>query len=169
MNTQIPAEPIHDRELVITRLIHAPRASLFRAWTEPELLKQWFTPPPFKTIAAEVDLRAGGSSCIVMQGPDGAQVPCRGVYLEVIRDQRIVFTDAFVRAWEPSEKPFMAATITFEDAAGQTRYTARVQHWSVADRIAHEQMGFREGWGIATDQLAALAASLPPIRNGARS
>ena len=63
-------------------------------------------------------------------------------------------------AWEPSEKPFMTVIITFADEAGGTRYTARARHWSVADREAHEKMGFHEGWGIAADQLAALAATL---------
>ncbi|MGH7131719.1 MAG: SRPBCC family protein [Phycisphaerales bacterium] len=161
MPVQTAPEPIQARELTLTRLIDAPRAKLFRAWTEPELIKQWFTPPPWKTIAAEMDVRAGGSSCITMQGPDGTKMPCPGVYLEVIKNEKLVFTDAFTKAWEPSNKAFMVGTITFEDTpGGKTRYTARVQHWSVADREAHEQMGFHPGWDIATDQLAALAAKL---------
>ena len=149
-----------DRELVLTRLIAAPRRNLYRAWTEPELLKQWFTPPPYRTIRAELDLRPGGSSLVVMQGPDGTEFPNRGIYLEVVENERLVFTDAYISALEPSEKPFMTAIITFADEAGGTRYTARARHWSVADREAHEKMGFHEGWGIATDQLAALAARL---------
>ncbi len=149
-----------DRELVLTRLIAAPRRNLYRAWTEPELLKQWFTPPPYRTIRAELDLRPGGSSLIVMQGPDGTEFPNRGIYLEVVENERLVFTDAYTSAWEPSDKPFMTGIITFADEAGGTRYTARARHWSAADREAHEKMGFHEGWGIAADQLAALAASL---------
>ena len=149
-----------DRELVLTRLIAAPRRNLYRCWTEPELLRQWFTPPPYRTIRAELELRPGGSNLIVMQGPDGAEFPNRGVYLELVENERLVFTDAYVSAWEPSEKPFMTAIITFADEAGGTRYTARARHWSVADREAHEKMGFHEGWGIAADQLAALAATL---------
>jgi uncharacterized protein YndB with AHSA1/START domain len=149
-----------DRELVLTRLIAAPRRNLYRAWTEPELLKQWFTPPPYRTIKAELDLRPGGSSLIVMQGPDGTEFPNRGIYLEVVENERLVFTDAYISAWEPSEKPFMTGIVTFADEAGGTRYTARALHWSAADREAHEKMGFHEGWGIAADQLAALAATL---------
>ncbi len=161
MANQPSAEPVEARELVIVRLIDVPREKLFRAWTEPALLMQWFTPSPWKTIRAEMDVRAGGSSFIVMQGPDGQEVPNRGVYLDVVKNQRLVFTDAFVKAWEPSAKPFMVATVTFDDAgAGKTRYTARIQHWTIADREAHEQMGFHQGWGIATDQLAAVAATL---------
>ena len=149
-----------DRELVLTRLIAAPRRNLYRCWTEPELLTRWFTPPPFRTVRAELDLRPGGSNLIVMQGPDGTEFPNRGIYLEIVENERLVFTDAYVSAWEPSEKPFMTVIITFADEAGGTRYTALVRHWSAADREAHEKMGFHEGWGIAADQLAALAATL---------
>ncbi len=148
------------RELVITRLIDVPREKLYRCWTEPALIVQWFTPPPWKTIRAETDVRAGGSTTIVMQGPDGTEMPNRGVYLEVIPNERLVFTDAFTSAWQPSNKAFMTGILTFEDEGSQTRYTARVLHWSAEDRAAHEQMGFHVGWGIATDQLAALAATL---------
>lgn len=150
----------HSRELVITRLIDVPRAKLFRCWTEPALIVQWFTPPPWKTIRAEMDVRAGGASNIVMQGPDGTEVSNPGIYLEVVKNERIVFTDAYTSAWEPSSKPFFTGVLTFEDEDGKTRYTARAKHWSVEDCAAHEQMGFYTGWGIATDQLAALAATL---------
>jgi len=74
--------------------------------------------------------------------------------------KRLVFTDAYTHAWAPSDKPFMTVVLTFEEAEGKTAYTARVQHWTVADREAHEQMGFHKGWGQATDQLAALVAKL---------
>jgi uncharacterized protein YndB with AHSA1/START domain len=149
-----------DRELVLTRLIDATPAQVFRAWTEPDLMTQWFTPPPWKTVKAETDLRPGGSSLIVMRGPDGTEMPNRGVYLEVVPSKKLVFTDAYVAAWEPSGKPFMTVILTFEDQAGKTKYTARVLHWTVADREAHEKMGFHQGWGIATDQLEALAQTL---------
>jgi uncharacterized protein YndB with AHSA1/START domain len=87
-------------------------------------------------------------------------MPNRGVFLEVAPNERLVFTDAYASAWEPSPKPFMTVILTFEDEGSGTRYTARVRHWTAADREAHEKMGFHEGWGRATDQLAMLAASL---------
>jgi uncharacterized protein YndB with AHSA1/START domain len=151
---------IANRELVITRLIDAPREKLFRAWTEPELLKQWFAPQPLTTTVEEIDVRPGGSNRMVMRDPQGKEYPARGVYLEVVKNERLVFTDAYTSAWQPSEKPFMTVVLTFEDEAGKTRYTARVLHWTVADREAHEKMGFHEGWGLCTDQLAALVAKL---------
>ena len=157
--TMAPASP-SPRELSLTRLIDAPRDKVFKAWTDPELIKQWFTPPPFKTVFANVDVRPGGSSMIIMRGPDGTEIPCPGIYLEVVENERLVFTDAYTKAWLPSEKPFMTAVLTFEDEDGKTRYTARVFHWTEADREAHEKMGFHEGWGIATDQLAAIASMI---------
>ena len=149
-----------DRELVLTREIDVPREKLWRCWTEPKLMLQWFTPPPWKTVHAETDVRPGGSSYVVMKGPDGQEMPNRGVYLEVVANERLVFTDAYVKAWEPSEKPFMTVILTFEDEGGKTRYTARVRHWTVADREAHEKMGFHGGWGLCTDQLEALVAKI---------
>ena len=147
-------------ELVLTRLIAAPPEALFRCWTEPALIVQWFTPPPWKTIHAEIDLRVGGANLVVMQGPDGTQMPNRGVYLEVVHNQRLVFTDAYVRAWVPSAKPFFTCVLSFEAEGQHTRYTARALHWNAEDCAAHEKMGFHAGWGIATDQLAALAETL---------
>lgn len=149
-----------DRELVLTRLINAPREKVYRAWTEPELLKQWFAPKPYTTPIAEMDVRPGGAAYFVMRGPDGKDLPNRGVYLEVVPNQKLVSTDAYVKAWEPSEKPFMTLILTFEDEGGKTRYTARVRHWTAADREAHEKMGFHEGWGLCTDQLEALVTKI---------
>jgi len=154
------AAPTNDRELVLTRIINAPREKVYRAWTEPALLKQWFAPLPWTTPIVETDVRPGGSSLVVMRSPEGQEQPCRGVYLEVVKNERLVFTDAYTKAWEPSAKPFMTVTITLENEGGKTRYTARVQHWTVADREAHEKMGFHQGWGQCADQLATLAAKL---------
>src|SRR6478736_2350175 len=84
-----------NRELVLTRVLNAPREKVYRCWTEPNLITQWFTPPPYQTIRAEMDLRAGGSSNIVMRSPEGQEIPNRGIYLEVIPNERIVFTDAY--------------------------------------------------------------------------
>jgi uncharacterized protein YndB with AHSA1/START domain len=149
-----------DRELLLTRLIDAPPEKLYRAWTEPALLKQWFAPHPWTTPRAELDVRPGGANLVVMRSPDGNDFPNRGVYLEVVPNQRLVFTDAYTEAWQPSEKPFMTVILAFEEEGGKTRYTARVRHWTAADREAHEKMGFHGGWGLCTDQLAALAATL---------
>ena len=102
----------------------------------------------------------GGKFRTAMQGPDGFASDETGVFLEVIANRRLVFTDAYKPGWEPSEAPFMTSVIDFADEGGKTRYVATALHWTVADRKRHEEMGFHEGWGAAADQLAALAASL---------
>ena len=159
--TATPANaPANDRELVLTRLIDAPREKVYRCWTEPALLKQWFAPKPYETPIVEVDVRPGGSGLFVMRGPDGKDMPNRGVYLEVVPNERLVSTDAFTEAWQPSGKPFMTMILPFDKQGDKTLYTARVRHWTVEDCQAHEKMGFHQGWGICTDQLAALAATL---------
>ena len=147
------------RELLLTRLINAPAFKLFDAWTKPELLMQWFCPKPWTVSSAQLDVRPGGSNVIVMRSPEGQEFPNRGVYLEVVKNRRLVITDAYTKAWEPSEKPFMTAIITFEETDGKTTYTALVRHWSEADRKQHEEMGFHEGWGKATDQLETLVTA----------
>jgi len=97
----------------------------WRRWTDPELMKQWFAPKPFTVPVVETDLRAGGSSLVVMRDPDGNDYPNPGVHLEVVPNEKIVFTDAFAKAWEPALKPFMVATVTLEDSGGgKTRCTA---------------------------------------------
>jgi uncharacterized protein YndB with AHSA1/START domain len=160
MSTKIDIQPSSDRELVICRLIDAPSEKLYRAWTEPELLKQWFAPKPWSTPHAQMDVRTGGSCVITMRSPEGQEFPNPGVYLEVIPNQKIVFTDAYTKPWVPSQKAFMTATVTFEKEGQKTRYTARILHWSKEDRDAHAKMGFETGWGICADQLEALVKSL---------
>lgn len=150
-----------ERDLVLTRIIDVPADKLFRCWATPELLPKWFCPPPWYVSKAVIDVRTGGNSLITMNGPNGEVIDNPGVYLEVIENRKIVFTDAFTETWKPSAKPFMTGIITFEDLGeGRTRYTAIARHWTVEDCRTHEQMGFAEGWGIAADQMAALAATL---------
>ncbi|HTJ63721.1 MAG TPA: SRPBCC family protein [Alphaproteobacteria bacterium] len=152
--------PTDERELVLTRLIDAPRELVYRAWTDAELLKKWFAPLPYTTPHAELDVRPGGSNLIVMKGPEGPEMPNRGVYLEVVPNERLVFTDAYTEAWQPSQKPFMTVILTFEEEDGKTRYTARVRHWTPDDCEAHEKMGFHQGWGICADQMTQLVMGL---------
>lgn len=161
MTTTKATTSTEGRDLILTRVIDAPRDKVFKAWTDPALLKQWFTPRPWTTTVVETDVRPGGSSLVVMRGPDGTEFSNRGVYLEVVDNERLVFTDAFTKAWEPADKPFMTVVLTFEDVDGKTHYTARVRHWTVADREAHERMGFHQGWAQCAEQLAALVENNP--------
>lgn len=147
-----------DRELVISRVIDAPPAQVFRAWTQR--LADWWGPHGMKTRVLALDLKPGGAFRTVMRAPDGTEYPTRGVFLEVVPGERIVFTDGYEPGWVPAEDHFMTAIVTLEPiAGGKTRYTARVLHKSAADRERHEQMGFYQGWGECLDQLAVVATS----------
>jgi uncharacterized protein YndB with AHSA1/START domain len=148
------------RDLVLSRLLRAPRAAVWRCWTEPDLLVRWFAPAPWTTASAAIDLRPGGATRMIMRSPEGAEFPNPGVVLESVPGERLVFTDAFTEAWVPSERPFMTAILTFADEDGGTRYVARVRHWTAEARAEHEAMGFHAGWGQCADQLEALARTL---------
>lgn len=148
-------------DLVLHRIIDAPAAKVYQGWTDPEMIVKWFTPAPWKTVSAKLDVRPGGSWFVMMQGPDGTEMPNPGVYLEVVPNRRLVITDAYTEAWIPSAKPFTTIELNFEDLGGKTKYTAIVRHWTKEDKEAHEKMGFHSGWGTATDQLEALIKSTP--------
>lgn len=148
-----------EHELVLVREFDAPRDKIFKAWTDTVLMKEWFVPRPWSIADAKLDVRPGGSNLIVMRSPDGQEFPNRGVYLEIVENEKIVFTDAFTSAWVPSQKPFFVAIILLEDLGnGRTKYTATARHWTAADKEEHEKMGFHEGWGKCADQLAELLA-----------
>ena len=108
-----------------------------------------------------MDLRVGGATNMVMNGPDGQEMPNPGTILDVVPGRKLVFTDAYTGDWMPREgAPFMTAVITFEPEGGKTRYTAAVRHWTDEDVKKHDAMGFHQGWGMCADQLEALARTI---------
>jgi uncharacterized protein YndB with AHSA1/START domain len=143
-------------DLVFTRVVPLPPRLIWDAWTMPEYLVRWFTPAPWRTLEAEVDLRPGGIFRTLMQGPDGERVDHVGCWLEVVPHRRLVWTDALEPGWRPAAKPFVTAILTLEAAGEGTRYTAEVMHKDLADRDSHAARGFQEGWGRALDQLVDL-------------
>lgn len=149
-----------DRDLVLTRLIDASPEAVYRCWTDPALVPKWFAPKPWTTPRAELDVRPGGVSNVVMADENGNEYPSVGQYLEVVPNRKLVFTDAFVGNWQPSEKPFFTCVLTFEPENGKTRYTAVARHWTIEDRETHEKMGFHEGWGLCAAQMEEVAKGL---------
>lgn len=149
-------------ELILERIIDAPPAHVYRCWTEPALMVKWFTPRPWSTVKVENDVRAGGSSLVVMRSPEGEEYPNFGIYLEVVPHKKIVFTDAFTSAWIPKDgAPFFVGEVTFEETSdGKTKYKAVARHWTQEASDQHAKMGFHEGWGKAADQLQDLARTL---------
>lgn len=141
-------------ELAVERYIDAPPEIVYQVWTER--LEEWWAPKPWTTSIIEQDLRPGGRSAMIMSGPDGATSPMEGVILEVVPNERIVFTNAFKAGWIP-QTPFMVGFFTFTPEGTGTRYRAGSRHWDEATHNRHEAMGFSQGWGIVAAQLAALA------------
>jgi len=146
-------------ELILTRLMDVPADKLFRCWTEPSLMKQWFAPKPYTTPVAEVDLRPGGASNVVMKSPEGQEIRCPAVSGNRAGPQDRCHR-CLCRRLAAGRKTFMTTILTFEPEGSKTRYTARVLHWSEDDKKKHEEMGFHQGWGQCADQLEALAKSL---------
>src|SRR5688572_6557076 len=101
-------------DLVLERTIDVSPSLVWLAWTTPEHLKKWFTPAPWTTTDCEIDLRPGGIFRTTMRSPEGQEFPNVGCYLEVIPNQRLVWTDALLPGYRPSQEPFMTAIIALE-------------------------------------------------------
>ncbi|MFA5082870.1 MAG: SRPBCC family protein [Hydrogenophilaceae bacterium] len=147
-------------DLTFERIVEIPKELVWRAWTEPSHIVHWFTPAPWKTVACEIDLRPGGRFHTVMQSPEGQSFPNTGCYLEVVKNRRLVWSNAVSPGFRPAAVPegdfAMTAIIELADHAAGTRYTATVLHENSAARAQHAAMHFEEGWGKALDQLVAL-------------
>ena len=155
--------PNHELDLVLERTIAVPPDRVWAAWTEPELLMQWFTPAPWKTVACEIDLRPGGRCETTMESPDGDRFPNVGCYLQVIPESLLVFTSVMGEDFRPviaangaGDLPFTARIEITPTGSGGTQYRAIAMHADESGRTQHEEMGFHHGWGAALDQLVAL-------------
>jgi uncharacterized protein YndB with AHSA1/START domain len=142
-------------DLVLERTLDVPRELVWTAWTTPKHVREWFVPKPWTITDCEIDLRPGGVFRTVMQSPEGQQFPNIGCYLEIVPNERLVFTDTLLPGYRPSENPFFTAILTLEAQGSGTRYTAIALHRDEAGRKKHEEMGFYEGWGTVVDQMAA--------------
>jgi uncharacterized protein YndB with AHSA1/START domain len=140
-------------DLVLERVVDVPRELVWKAWTTPEHLMPWFCPRPWTTIDCEIDLRPGGIFRSVMRSPEGQEFPNIGCYLEVVPNERLIWTDALLPGYRPAAEPFMTAVLTLEPRGKGTRYVATAIHRDEAGRKKHEEMGFHEGWGTVVDQL----------------
>jgi len=149
-----------DFDLILIRDMDVARDVLFKCWTTPEHLMPWFIPKPNRVTECILDLRPGGE-CVTTFDVDGQIIENKGLYLEVVPNEKLVFTDTYFAGWKPNPDPFMTAIITFDDlGAGRTRYTAVVRHRSIEAAKKHADMGFFDGWGIVATQLEAYAKSL---------
>jgi uncharacterized protein YndB with AHSA1/START domain len=155
-------------DLRLDRTIAVPRALLWKAWTEPEHVKHWWAPAPWTTVDCQVELRPGGIFRTVMRSPEGQDLPHVACLLELVENERIVFTNVLAPGYRPAvnlvgadcaDIPF-TAIITFTERAGRTHYSVLVLHKDEAGRKRHEEMGFHEGWGKCADQLIEVVKHL---------
>jgi len=154
--------PDPELDLVLERTVDVPPEFVWRAWTEPELLKRWFTPAPWTTSGCTIDLRPGGIFQNVMRSPDGMEMTNTGCYLEVVPNRRLIWTGGLAPDYRPKvadpSRPFIITAIVEMEAtaSGGCKYTATVLHSDPKSREVHQTMGFHQGWATALDQLVAL-------------
>lgn len=149
-------------ELTISRLIEAPPAKVWRAWSRPEHLAKWWIPRPIECQVIKLNLRPGGGFETRMREGNGDFKPhVEACFLEVVPEERLVWTTALSEGWQPIE-PWLTLTavITLAAEGNGTRYSARVMHKSPEDSKKHADLGFEEGWGTTIDQLAAYAEDI---------
>lgn len=161
MTAQENATPSDEPIVTMTRVFDAPRELVYKAWTDPGHLAQWWGPHGFTNPVCEVDLRPGGTWRIDMRGPDGTIYPSTGRYLEIVELERIVYTDIVdddATAWGDSPPPISVSTVTFEDAGRQTKVTVVTRLDSIEARDAMVEMGAIAGWTESMERLEALLA-----------
>jgi uncharacterized protein YndB with AHSA1/START domain len=148
-----------DLDLSLQRVIRAPPATVWRAWTDPSRLERWWVPAPTVARVDRLEVRPGGAFVSSMSD-DGdvfvAQLDAS--FLVVDEHERLVFTNAIDSSWRPSNPApvAMTAEITFGEHPEGTDYRVVVRHGDPAARARHEQLGFVDGWGSVTAQLATL-------------
>ena len=153
-----PIDPALD--LVLEREIDVPPSLVWKAWTTPRHVEQWFVPKPWTISECEIDLRPGGIFRTVMRSPDGEEMPNVGCYLEIVPEQRLVWTDALLPGYRRAPEPFFTAVVSMQARGAGTLYTATAIHRDPAGRERHEEMGFHHGWGTVLDQMVAYAKTI---------
>jgi uncharacterized protein YndB with AHSA1/START domain len=147
-------------DLVFERTTHLAPEQIWKGWTDPETLKRWFCPLPWKVSDCKIDLHPGGQFYTLMQSPDGQEFPNHGIFLEVIENKKLVSTNAMIQGFRPVNCPpdgfLYTITLLFSISEKGTLYKAIVAHADEEGRKKHEQMNFQEGWGKAFDQLVDL-------------
>ncbi len=148
-------------DFTVSRVIKAPRSVVWKAWTIPELLEKWWCPKPMTTKIVGFDLRPGGAFDLRMGDPSGAETPITGAFLEIVPEERIVFTTALTEDWRPAPTLLpITAIISMTNDSNRTKYETRVLVKNEEERQKLEAMNFEAGWSLGIDQLTELAEQL---------
>ncbi len=145
-------------DFTVSRIIKAPRSVVWKAWTIPEHLEKWWCPKPMTTKIVGFDLRPGGAFDLLMGDPSGGETPITGAFLEIVPEERIVFTTALTDGWRPAPTLLpITAIISMTNDSANTRYATRVLVKDEEERQKLQAMNFEAGWSIGIDQLSQLA------------
>ena len=149
--------PLAQRELTITRIFDAPRELVFALWTEPLHLARWWAPEGFTNPVCEVEPRPGGAFRIVMRGPDGSEYPMRGLFVEFVRPERLVFTSI---AFDGNGQPLLdgLTTVTFESLGDKTRLMLHTRVTALVPLAGRMLEGMDIGWTQSIDRLESLVS-----------
>jgi len=153
----VQTEPLAERELTITRVFDAPRALVFKAWTDAAQLAQWWGPKGFTNPVCEIDARVGGALRIHMRAPDGTIYPMKGEIRELVPPERLTFTNIAVdEAGHHIIEGF--TTVTFADEGSKTKMILHTRGSAVVEKAVAYLQGMEMGWTMSIDKLQALLA-----------
>ena len=147
-----------EREIVMTRVLDAPRKLVFDAFTRPELVKRWLLGPPgWSMPVCEIDLRVGGKYRYVWRNDsDGTEMGMGGAYRDIVVPERLVTTERFDEAWYPGEA---VGTLVLVEQHGLTTVTQTMRYESREARDAVLKSGMEKGVAASYDRLADLLAA----------
>jgi uncharacterized protein YndB with AHSA1/START domain len=157
MTDALASKPLAEREITIARTFDAPRALVFKAWTDAAMLAEWWGPTGFTNPVCEIDARVGGALRIHMRSPDGDVYPMKGEFREIIPPQRLVFTN---NAVDETGIPIIEGltTVTFAEAGGKTTLTLHTRGSAVVEKAVPYLQGMEHGWTQSIDKLQAMLA-----------
>lgn len=147
-----------DREILLSRIINAPREMVFKMWIDPKHLAQWWGPDGFTNPVCEVDPRPGGPLRIDMRGPDGTVFPMKGVFHEIDAPERLVFTSSAHEDENGNPQLEVLNTVTFANQGGKTKLTVKAVVVKSVPAAAPAIAGMEKGWGESLERLAEHAA-----------
>ena len=148
-----------ERKLMLTRIFDAPRELVFKAWTDPKHMARWWGPKGFTNPVCEMDVRPGGALRIVMRAPDGVDYPMRGVFREIVKPERLVFTNI---ALDEDGNAVLEGltTVTFAEHDGKTKLTLQTNAVALVAEAFQKLEGMEEGWTQSLERLGELVTRL---------
>jgi uncharacterized protein YndB with AHSA1/START domain len=147
--------PYGERTMTLTRVFDAPRELVWRAWTDPKHLAQWFGPKQFTSSVPQLDVRIGGALRIVMRRPDGNDYPMKGTFLEVVPSERLVFSNIAVDK-DGNHLLEGETTVTLSEQGGETKLTLRTYAKGLVPIAPQMLAGMEAGWSQSFEKLQEL-------------